>query len=324
MGRLSLIIAFAAACGGSTKPVQLAPLPDDPKPAVAPAATPVPAPAPAAPPVADVAPPPPAELKISALATTVKLVSSGTGKKAVVRYAVKEGTKQAIELAMDFAGEQDANREVLPTLVLLADAETKAVDKDGSADYTMTVTGTDARAVAASPVPLDQFKAVVGRLAGLAISSKRGPTGIAGDVTLRIEKPVARAAEALEVLRLTMPTLPVLPKEPIGVGARWQTTTAGKLAERLDITQITDYEVVAHQGTLWTIKGTTKVSGKDQELEGNKITGIGGTGTVELALVDGAAYPTYKTSLETQFKASGKGVSTAFVIKIGGTITPKP
>jgi hypothetical protein len=323
MGRLALIIALAAACGGSPKPVQTAPLPDDPKPAVEPSATAAPAP-PAPPPVAAPEPQPPAELKIAALATTVKLVSSGTGKKAVVRYAVKPGTRQAVELAMDFAGEQDAHREVLPTLVLIGDAEIKAVDQDGSADYALTITRTDARAVASSPVPLDQFKAVVDRLVGLTISSKRGPTGVAGDVTLRIDKPAARAAEALELLRLTLPALPVLPKEALGVGARWQATTAGKLAERIDITQVTSYEVVAHQGPLWTIKGTTTVSGKDQELEGNKISGITGSGTVELSLVDGAAYPTYTASIETQFKATGKDLSTAFAIKVGTAVKPTP
>jgi len=263
------------------------------------------------------------ERKVAALTTTVTLVSGGTGMKAPLRYFARPGARQALELALDFSGEQDANRQILPTLVLLADAVTRSVDKDGTAAYTITVTGTDARAVNGSPIPLDEFKAVVSRLAGLSISGTRSATGVSSDVTLRVEHLEDKAAKALELIRLTLPTLPRLPKENLGVGAKWKATTAAKLAEKLDITQVTDYEVVSHIGATWTIKGTTQISGRDQQLEGNKISGIGGTGSSELIIVDGGAYPTYKATLETQFQASGPNVSTGFVLKIGAAVTPR-
>ena len=76
-----------------------------------------------------------------------------------------------------------------------------------------------------SQVPVEKFKAVLGTLAGLTIGGTIGTTGVAGDVTLRIEKPQDNAADTLELLRLTFPTLPVLPKEAVGVGARWQSTS---------------------------------------------------------------------------------------------------
>jgi hypothetical protein len=107
------------------------------------------------------------------------------------------------------------------------------------------------------------------------------------------------------------------------VGAKWQSTTVAKLADRLDVTQTTDYELVAHQGTTWTIKGTTKVTGKDQAIEDSKISQISGTGTSETTIADGALYPTHKSSVETQFTASEKGASAQFVIKVGGAVTPK-
>jgi hypothetical protein len=320
MCRLSLILVIAAACGGSSKPPPTVPLPEDTK-----SATPAPAAEakPAEPPEPKPAPPSgPVEVKIPALQTSVKLVSGGKGKKETMRYTAKPGAKQAIELAMDFSGKQDTDEQIVPTIVLIGEAETKVVDKDG-AEFTVTVTGTDARAVSGSQVPVDKFKAVLGALSGLTIGGKLGVTGIVGDVTLRIENPRDNAADTLELIRLTYPMFPVLPKEPVGVGAKWQSTTTAKLADRLDVTQVTDYEVVAHAGTTWTIKGATKVTGKDQDIDSSKVSAISGSGASETTIAAGTLYPTFKSSLETQFKASEKDKSTQFTIKVGGAVTPK-
>jgi hypothetical protein len=318
MSRLPLILLVAAACGGASKPPQTAPLPEDTTPAAPPvAATP-------APPVEAPPPPaPPVEVKIPAPQTTVKLVAGGKGKKQPLRYTPTAGTKQAVELAMDFTGKQDTEERVVPTIVLTGDAEAKAVDKDGNVDYTLTVTGTDARAVEGSSVPVDQFKGVLGTLSGLTIGGKREANGLTGELTMRIDNPVKNAAEALELIRLTLPALPVLPKEAVGVGAKWQSTTMARLADQLEIAQVTDYELVAHQGTSWTIKGKTKITGKDQTIDNGKISAISGAGTSETTIVDGALYPTHKASLETQFKASAQDKSIQFKLKVGGAVTPK-
>jgi len=325
MRRLSLIVLAVAACGGTPKPPPTTPLPEDTKPATpAPAAAATPA-TPATPAPAEPAAPPkgPVELKIPAQQTTVKVVSAGTGKKQVIRYTPKAGAKQTIELAMDFTGKQDTEEKVVPTLVLTGDAETKAVDGDGNADFTVTITGTDARTVAGSQIPVDQFKAVLGGLSGLTIGGKLGATGTAGEVTIRLDNASRDLGDALQLIRLTLPTLPVLPKEPIGVGAKWQSTTSAKLVERLDVTQVTDYQVVSHKGTTWTITGKTKVTGKDQSIESSKVSAITGTGTSEATIADGVLYPTYKSSLETQFKASEQDKSITIVLKVGGAVTPK-
>lgn len=326
MSRLSTLLCLAAtACGGPSKQPQLAPLPAD-KPAD-PAPTPVadkPAPTP------DPAPTQggPAEVTVPANKTTVKLVTPGKGKRAPLRYTSKAGDKQQVEVAMDFAakethtGKSPAD-QIVPTIVLSGVAEIKSVDKDGNAAYVLTVSGTDARANE-SKIPVEQFKIVLGSLAGLVITSTLDPTGTAGDVSLKIEKPNELTAGALELVKMTLPQFPVLPIEPIAVGAKWQATTNLKLADKLDITQVTDYELIAHKGTTWTIKGTTKVSGTDQDVgDGAKITAIKGTGTSESTIVDGGLYPTTKSSLETQFTASDpKEGAVQFALKVGGAVTP--
>jgi len=322
MSRLSsLIVVVVAACGGSPKPAPGVPLPEDTKPApdAAPAA-PATAAAPTPPPPVATAP---LDVKVPALDTTVKLVSSGTGKKQAMRYTLKPGAKQTVEFAMDFTGKQDADTKIVPTLVLTGEAETKAVDPAGNAEFAVTITSTDARAVEGSQIPLEQFKKALGALSGLTIGGKLNATGTAGELTLHLANAPAELDQALQLIQLTLPRLPVLPKDAIGVGARWQSVTPAKLIERLDVTQTTEYQVTAHKGTTWTITGKTTVAGKDQEIEGAKITGISGTGTSETTIADGVMYPSHKGSLETQFKVSDKDKSATVVIKLGGAVTPK-
>jgi hypothetical protein len=322
---LFAVAVIVAACGAS-KPPPAAPLPPDGKPAAGPPAAEATRKADEVAKSTELKPPTPAgpvEIRIPAVQTTVKLVSDGKGKKQPLRYTAKPGAKQSVEVAMDFTGRQDTDESVVPTIVLTGEAETRSVDKDGGAEYTLTVTGTDARAVANAAVSADQLKSVLGALAGLTIAGKRDATGAAGDVTMRLEHPPEHAGDALGLIRETFPALPVLPIQPLGVGARWQATTTTKLADKLDITQVTDYELVAHDGATWKIKGTTKVSGKDQAIENAKISSISGTGTSETTIADGALYPTHKASLETQFKASDADKSTQFSIRVGGAVTPK-
>jgi hypothetical protein len=323
---LFTVATALVACGGKSKPTQLAPLPDDSKVAAAPAKEAAPEPAPPAEP-----PPPeptgPVEVKIPAQETTVKLIAKGTGKLAPLRYTGKAGGKQQVELALDFSSNESMGTEkremVIPTIVLVGEAETKAIDKSGRADYAITISGTDARATAGAQLRPEDLKGMLGSLGGLVIGGNLAGSGAAGEVTMRVEKPDRRTAGALDMVRLTLPVLPLLPAEPVGAGAKWQTTTKTRLADKIEVTQVTDYEVVAVKGTTWSIKGTTTVTGADQELQGGKISGIHGTGQSELTLAAGALYPTYKTSIETGFQASDQGASMTLVLRIGGAVTAK-
>lgn len=318
------ILAAVAACSSPKPPA--APQTPDPKAVATPAAS-----NPADPPPAGTrpaAPGSPLEVKIPPAQTTVKLVSDGQGKKEVVRYSARPGARQTVEIAMDFTGRQDTEEATAPTIVLTCDARIGAVDKDGAAEYTLTVTEPDARPVAGSDRTPQDLKPALAGLTGMTIAGKRGANGAAGEVTLRLSHPPAGNDDALGLIRETLPVLPVLPTQPVGVGAKWQSTTAARLAEKLDVTQVTDYEVVAHDGASWTIRGTTKVSGKDQKIDSATISAISGTGTSETTIADGAVYPTQKEQMETRFTATDPESADPskpiqFTIKVGGTVTPK-
>lgn len=328
---VSLSIAWTvAACGAKSGP-PLAPLPPD---------NPIVAPAPADAKPADPAPEKrqvptgPLEVKIAAKPTTVKLVRPGKGKRSALKLSAKPGTKQQVELALDFALTQSAGgqsqSDVVPTVVLVGDAVANTIDKDGSAEYTLTITKTDARPVEGSKVPIDKFRELLGSTVGLTFAGTVRSTGATGEVTMKLATQGEASGQVLELVRLTLPSWPALPSEPIAPGARWQATTAMKLADRLDVTQVVDYELVSYAAHVWTIKGTTKITGADQEMQGGKITKIAGTGTTEFTLTDGALYPSQNTVVEATFTASEPdaqpGATPAtldFDIKISGVVTAK-
>ncbi|MGE5182961.1 MAG: DUF6263 family protein [Acidobacteriota bacterium] len=347
MRRTLLVIMAAAAssCGGSNKQPSTTP----PPPLAETKPEPAPEPKPEAKPEVKPEPPKPAgplDVTVSPPKTTVKLVTAGKGKKVALKLTPKQGVKQQVELALDFSEKQTAPPELggesqhgLPTVVLSGDAEVKTVDDKGKAEYQLTVSDTDVRDAAnATPeqkTMSPKIKEALQSLKGMTIGGTIDANGSQSDVKLHVDKGDEAAQSAMELIRVALPWWPLLPNEPVGVGAKWQVTTTTKLMDKVDVTQTTDYELVAHKGNTWQIKGTTKVSGTDQDLEGAKISQIGGTGNVEVAMVDGALYPTIKGSVATGFTATATGpdpadpskkktVSLTFNFAQGTAVTPKP
>ena len=329
MNRVSLVlVASLVACGGGgKKQTNLAPLPADDKPAEAKVEPKKEEPTPEPP-----KPLPPLEVKVEVPAVTVKLVSAGKGKKAPLKYTAKAGAKQQVEVVMSFAqtasvdGQSEA--QVVPTIVLAGEAETKSVDATGKADYALAVASTDARDVEGAAVPVDQFKLALASLAGLVISGSVDANGTTAETRMRIEKPDRLSAGALDLIKITFPSWPVLPKEPIGVGAKWQTTSNNTLRaapgdKGIEMTHVTSYELVSKAGSTYTIKSKTTVTGKDQEYKGGKISKINGTGTSEIKLDEGALYPTSTGTIETNLTASEGTKAMQLAFKIGGSINAK-
>ena len=325
---LALVLATAAAaCGGSQKKSEPIPLPE-PKAEEA---------KPAEPEAKAEEPPPPAEpleVMLAAPKVTVKLVNAGKGKKEVLKLSPTAGSKQAVEFAIDIVGKstggpEGAAEDIMPTVVLVGDAEVKAVDKDGTSEFLLTVTGTDARDVPNSKAPADQVKVVLESLKGMSIGGTVNANGSASDLKMRVETPTQQSAGAIQLVMLAFPSLPVLPKEPVGVGAKWKVVATSKFADQLDVTATTDYQVVSHKDKTWTIKGTTKVTGADQQIGPAKATKIGGNGTIEATIVDGAFYPTMSSGSQTGFTIEGtdpqtkQPVNGSLEIKQKATITPK-
>lgn len=329
---VSLVVGVFA-CGGTQKGPELAPLPPDkvdelPKPEDPPKVEEPPArPVPTG----------PLDLEIEPRASTVKLVKPGTGKRVPLKVTAKQGTSQQVELALDFAVSQslagstdpnDTQIDLVPTVVLVGKGETKAATTDG-ADFRITIEKTDAVEHKDAKVPMDKFREVLTSTVGLTLDGKVAPNGSTGKIAMHLDKQGEASAQVLDLVRLTFPAWPAFPTEAIGVGAKWQATSSYKLADRLDVTAVTDFELVSFKGGVWTIKGTTKVTGADQMMQGGKITKIVGTGTHELTVTDGQLFPSYRSRIETTFSASEAEPKAPnpprieFKIVVGGSLSAK-
>ncbi len=255
--------------------------------------------------------PDPIDVPLEMGKATYKLASPGKGTKAVIKIAATAGATQQVELALDFAGKQIAPTElggtledVAPTLVLASDVVVGDVTADGS-KFKISVTGVDARDRKGAKATREQFKGELGVLNGIQFSGAVSPSGQISGLSLHVEKPTQTTLAALELVKISMmPMWPVVPTEAIGVGAKWTVTTPYTIANQLQATQTTDYEVVSHKGTAWVIKGKTKLDGKDQTIKDNKFEKIGGTGGVDVTLTDGVFMPTSATTLSNDFSTS--------------------
>lgn len=330
---LFVILMAAAACGGKQK--SSTPPPPLPEPQTAetkPAEPPKEEPKAPEPEI----PEGPVELTIPAPEVTVKLVNPGKGKRAPLKLAAKAGDKQAIELTMDFAGKQTAppelggsSEQVAPTVVLTADVEAKEVASDGATKFQLTIKDVDARDMPGARTPGAEFKQELMSLTGATIDGAVNPNGSTSDLTLRVEKPDQHTLGAMGLLKLSlMPMWPVLPSEAIAPGAKWTVVQKAKVAERLEVTQTTDYQLVSKKGKTWTIKGTTKVSGADQDIEGATFGSIGGSGTTEATINEGALLPAAKQTVKTDFTATAEPapnqkVSLVFHLEQANAVTPK-
>lgn len=301
---VALLIA-AAACGGKSKSTTPPPrLPED-KPPVAEDKPPEEPKEPPAPPV----PQGPIEVSLPAPDVEVKLVSGGKGKKAKLVVAPKAGAKQTTELLLDFTGGQDGppetggkRDEVAPTVVLVADAETKTVDDKGASAFQFTISAVDVKDKPGQKVSSAEFKEELGSLIGATINGTVDANGKPSELKLRIEKPDAKSAGALEFVKLSLlPLWPVLPTEAVGTGAKWTVTTKQKIADQLEVKKVVSYELGAKKGTAWPIKGTTKVTGEEQNVQGAKLGNIEGNGNHEITLTEGALVPAIKQTMATKF-----------------------
>jgi hypothetical protein len=261
----------------------------------------------------------PADVSLPLGDTTVKLVDPGKGKKAKLAFAPKTDAKQHVEIAMDFRAKQDTEDDISPTMILGGDATVKG-GTNGAYAIVLAVTTADAKDVAGSKLPAAKLQPALVSLVGMTIGGVVGVDGTTKELALHIEKPDQMTGSALQLLGLAWPEWVALPAEAIGVGAKWEATTKTHLAEKLEVTRVTSYELTAHTGNAWTVKETVKVTGADQELDGTKATNIAGSGSGQLTIADGAIYPSGTTQGETHFTVAAADKKIVLSITTGATI----
>lgn len=318
-GRSSLVVVLVAACSGSPAKPPVEPVAEA-KPAE-PAAPAKPAEPPAPP------PPQPLDLKLPASKPTVKLVDPGRGKRTALKLAPKQGDKQAIELALDFTTKQTnpdgtpGQDQIAPTIVLAGDAEVKDVTGEGAANVTWTVASADARDVTGELRKAEEVRPALQAFKGLQVTSAIASNGDS-EAAIHLDNMDPNLIDVLKVLVLSYPTFPSLPKEPIGVGAKWTATLDTSMMDAVSLTETTTYELKEHKGSTWTIKTTTKVAGKDQDVGQTKLQKITGSGSGEITITDGALFPKLAWKRERSFTAATDKGKVDVALKTNAAITP--
>lgn len=302
MTRSGIVLLVVAACSHPAPPKDVPQLPPDPS-TEAPAPTadatkPKPPEAPKPPP-----PPPPKEphdATIPAVTSTVKVVSAGAGKRA--KIVIGGAAKQPLDVTFGFTIRQNEVSQKLPEIVLHTDAEATAAGADGTA-YKLVVTKVDTRDVSGETRP-ERFEEQLAPFVGMTISGTVKPDGTTTDTHLHLDLADPRTAGTMD--HLFAPGLlslwPVVPTEPIAPGAKWTVTSTRKVVD-LEVTQVTQYELVSAKGGAYEIKGTTSVTGKDQTLEGAPVSQIGGDGTFTTKST-GGLFSTTHTDVSAHFTAT--------------------
>ena len=214
--------------------------------------------------------------------------------------------------------------------MLLADVETKEVAADGSAKFRVTVSGVDARDIAGAKTPGADFKKDLASLTGATIEGTVGAERLNdADLKMRVEKPDEHTLGAIGSHQA------VADADLAGAADRADRARREvdghdeqKVADQLEVTQTTDFQLVSTKGKDWTIKGTTKVTGTEQDIEGAKFGGIAGEGSTEATLNQGSLLPAAKQQVKTDFTATAEPqpnqkVSLNFHLEQGNTVTPK-
>jgi hypothetical protein len=260
---------------------------------------------------------------LPATQSTVKLVSSGTGKRTKLAVVGTAGAKQVVDVAIDFGASQGSDLDqTLPAVVLHGDLQVGSADKEATA-YTLTVAQVDALDVPGETRPAG-FEKIVGGLAGLVITGRVAANGTPGAVAMHHDAADPNAIGILEAVVAPgyLSPWPVLPAEAVGPGAKWRVTIPRKFRDKLVYEETTEYELVSAT----EIKGTVKLAGPEQDLDGAKVTAVGGSGSFHCTLQNGfigAAHADVKLGFTASATQGGKTETVALQFRLSSDVTPR-
>jgi hypothetical protein len=187
-------------------------------------------------------------------APLVRLIEPGAEPRTELRYALVEGTKNAMEMAMDMQlalrmGDQPMPTTRLPRMLMVLDVTLSNVTPtDGLLvgklrSATVDVRTPEERTVGNALAPK------LARLAGLATTCTFDRRGFVHDAKLVAPPDLApELADTVEQMRQSLGAVAVpMPEEPIGIGGSWRVLKR-VLAGGIDTVQLSTYTVTARDG----------------------------------------------------------------------------
>ncbi len=185
---------------------------------------------------------------------TLKLLTTGTTPRQLIRFKPAINSKQIATMSMDMEmGLLIANKSMpinkLPTTVLTFETLVNQIDPDGDIHYQFRYTNVDV--VGASkllPTLVGQLRTQLQKLKGfqgLVVADSRGQTK-SGKFNLPPELDNASKQMLKQITHSVEQLSSPVPEPALGVGAKWQVVSAPKL-NGIAIQQITTYELVSFQ-----------------------------------------------------------------------------
>ena len=229
--------------------------------------------------------PPPLPSLDATSVTETTLLAAGSGSPATLEM-VPQDVAQPIELRLQSTGDE-------------------LIKLDGDALATGSKQAIATRFVVSSRGGSNRV--VLESLANMTITSSASSTRFHSDHA------DPATGEALQWIALAYPDWQAIPTAAIGVGATWRATTAIAVGSGKPLTRVADYTLVGRDGTLWTIRWTSKITGD-----------VEGSGSGEITMTEGALYPVVATSHHAiEVTRAVAGAPTRVALTLDAKLAPK-
>jgi hypothetical protein len=266
----------------------------------------------------------------AANAPVIKLLDAGSGPKQTLRFTAEKGMKKVMVMSMDMGMTMDMgdspNTQHVPTIDMTMDIVVIDVAKNGDIRYEFKLrepeVADDPNSLSARPIKL----ALAG-MAGLSGSATVTSRGFAKQVDVKLPANASpQVAQFVESVKQSIGQMSApLPEEPVGVGAKWETTT--KLEQNsMKLQQVAISELMHVDGhkitfdvTLEQVAAPQKIvkDGVTVDLQTHAGSGSGRT-TLDLTqLVPSNAHIDLKS--ETQMLAGGRQLNMGLDLKMSIT-----
>ena len=161
-----------------------------------------------------------AQAGVQAEPAVVKVISTGSGEKRPLRYALTKGAKETIELSMDMSISMDMpgvgpQSIDAPPLKLSMVVDVTDVDPNGDIVMSMTISYAD---MEGNMMPAGTFDALKGLSARMTMTDRGMIKNLTFDESKMTDPSVKQLLQSSGVDRLSAP----LPEDAIGVGGKWE------------------------------------------------------------------------------------------------------
>jgi hypothetical protein len=271
--------------------------------------------------------------KIPADAPVVKLLKPGKGPKQLLRFTASKGHKRANTMTMDMAmsmamGGNQAPVPKIPRMRLGMELEVTNVASNGDIRYEFKMGGLEVIPDKTTPAAMvDTIKAGLKGVEGMkghAVVSNRGFT-LEADIQIpATANPQVR--QLMEGIRRSITQLAApVPQEPVGAGAKWQTTMR-LTQEGMTISQTAISELVELAPPRAKLKLTITQSAKPQTFTSNGVSvdlvSYAGTGSATSTLDLASVVPSSaEGAIRSKFKMKTMGEALAMTLELAVTMT---